>query len=246
MKIGVCIKQVPDTSDIKWSENNTIIREGLESILNPYDAWAVDFATKIGAENITAFSMGPKQAESVLQKAIALGVDEGVLICDKRFSGSDTIATSKVLASVLAKSKLDLIVCGQFAIDGDTAQTPPMIAQKLGFNYVGWVEELVGFDEKTVTVKSENEIVKIDLPAVVSVLEQNKDLPTPKISGYVKAHNAKIQTLTLEDLNLSADEVGIKGSPTYVKNVFRPIITRDGKIFENTDEFAEAFFEVLK
>lgn len=246
MKIGVCIKQVPDTSDIKWSENNTIIREGLESILNPYDAWAIDTALKLGAEKTTAFSMGPKQAEIVLKKAIALGVNDGVLVCDKRFSGSDTIATSKVLASALTKFHLDLIICGQFAIDGDTAQAPPMIAQRLGFNYVGWVEGLIGFDEKTITVKSENKIVKIDLPAVISVLEQPQELPTPKISGYIKAHNAKIQTLKLEDLGLSADEVGIKGSPTYVKNVFRPIIKRDGKIFEDTNEFAKAFFEVLK
>ena len=131
MKILVCIKQVPDTTDIKWTENNTIQREGVESVINPFDVYALEEALKLkrSLENveITALTMGPSQAVDMLKKAIAIGCDKGVLISDRKFAGADTYATGKTIAAAI-KSKLsdfDLIICGQFAIDGDTAQTGP-------------------------------------------------------------------------------------------------------------------------
>lgn len=143
MKILVCIKQVPDTTDIKWTENNTIQREGVESIINPYDIYAIEEALKlkkiISDTEITVLTMGPQQATEMLKKAIAVGCDKGVLISDKKFAGADTYATSTTLAAAI-KSKFadfDLIICGQFAIDGDTAQTGPSIAEKLNIPQIG-------------------------------------------------------------------------------------------------------------
>ena len=153
MKIVICVKQVPDTSDIKWTENNTIQREGLESILNPYDAFAIESALKIkkSVENIEtiAITMGPMQANEVIRKSLALGIDDGFVISDKKFAGADTIATSRTLAIAISNriGKVDLILCGQFAIDGDTAQTPPMIAQNLGLPQVTFVKEILEVNE---------------------------------------------------------------------------------------------------
>ncbi|MBQ8168674.1 electron transfer flavoprotein subunit beta/FixA family protein, partial [bacterium] len=136
MKIALCVKQVPDTSDIKWTENNTMQREGVESIINPYDVYATELALKVKESlkaNITAFTMGPQQATNMLKELIALGVDEGVLISDKKFAGADTYATGKTIATAIKKTlpDFDLILCGQFAIDGDTAQTGPCVASLL-------------------------------------------------------------------------------------------------------------------
>ncbi len=129
MKIIVCIKQVPDTADIKWTENNTMVREGVESIINPFDEYALETALRIKDENpdtiIKVLTMGPPQAEEILKRAIALGCDEGILVSDRKFAGADTQATSRTLAhAISAKAPdFDLIICGQFAIDGDTVNS---------------------------------------------------------------------------------------------------------------------------
>lgn len=142
MKIVVCIKQVPDTTEIKWTENNTIQRDGVESIMNPYDVWALETALKIKKSrddvSITAITMGPNQAVDMLKKAVALGADEAILLSDKKFAGADTYATGRTLSKAIAEKAddFDLIVCGQFAIDGDTAQTGPSIASRLNLPQV--------------------------------------------------------------------------------------------------------------
>ena len=145
MKILVCIKQVPDTADIKWTENNTIQREGVESVINPFDIYAIETALEIkkSCENveITALSMGPLQAEEILRKAIAVGCDNGVLVSDKKFAGADTYSTGKTIAAAIKTfcQDFDLIICGQFATDGDTAQTGPTIANNLNIPQVTYV-----------------------------------------------------------------------------------------------------------
>ena len=136
MKIVVCIKQVPDTADIKWTENNTLKREELDSVINPLDEYALETALKIKDNypdiEITAISMGPKQAENSLSEALAKGCDKAALICDKKFAASDTIATAAIISSAIKNNiPCDLIICGQYATDGDTAQTGPGIAEKL-------------------------------------------------------------------------------------------------------------------
>lgn len=232
MKIVLCIKQVPDTSDIKWTENNTIQREGLESIINPYDVYAIESALKLKRSynnvEITALTMGPAQAEEMLKKTIAIGVDKGVLLTDKKFAAADTYATGKTIGTAI-KEKIcdyDLIICGQFAIDGDTAQTGPSIANTLNIPQVTYVQEIISYDNNNLTVRREvddgSEIVKVGLPALICVLKDYFEPTRAKINGVIKAQKAKIQVFGFDDLSLNADEVGLKGSPTYVSKAFRP------------------------
>ncbi len=231
-KILVCIKQVPDTTDIKWTENNTIQREGVESIINPYDVYAIEEALKlkrtIEDTDITVLTMGPQQASEMLRKAIAVGCDRGILISDKKFAGADTYATSTTLASAI-KSKFpdfDLIICGQFAVDGDTAQTGPSIAEKLNIPQVTFVKELNRCDGKSIYAVRELEegleTVKVELPALVCVLKNYNEPARPTINGIKKAQNSEIEVYSMEDIGLTPEQVGIKGSPTYVSRAFRP------------------------
>lgn len=237
MKIIVCIKQVPDTTDIKWTENNTLQRDGVESILNPYDLYAIDEAVKIKKTvpetEITALTMGPNQAEEILKKAIALGCDKGILLSDKKFAGADTYATAKTLSQAI-KTKLsnfDLILCGQFAIDGDTAQTGPSIAAQLNIPQVTFVKELDRCDGKSIyaTRQLEDglEIVKTEFPALICVLKGEKEPPRPTINGIILANKTPIKKLAIDDIKLSAEDAGLKGSPTYVSKAFRPEHNRE-------------------
>lgn len=234
MKIIVCIKQVPDTTDIKWTENNTMQREGVESIINPYDLYALEEALKIKKAlddvEITALTMGPLQAEDILKRAIALGCDYGVLLSDKKFAGADTYATGKTLAQAIRTKfgDFDLIVCGQFAIDGDTAQTGPSIATHLGIPQVTFVKNLERYDEKALYAVRELEdgfeTVRVEYPALVCVLKSDYETSRPTINGIKKAQNSDIGILTMNDIGL--DEAGIKASPTYVSKAFRPVHER--------------------
>ena len=231
MKIALCVKQVPDTQDIKWTENNTMQREGVESILNPYDVYATELALKIkkvyGAE-ITAISMGPNQAKDMLKRLIAIGIDDAVLVSDKKFAGADTFATGKTLSSAIKKilPNFDLIICGQFAIDGDTAQTGPCIAGLLNIPQATFIRDVDEISNETLSAIREledgDEKIRIKLPALLCAVKTFDEPTRAKISGIIKAQDFDIKTLTLDDLGLSPDEVGIKGSPTYVSKAFRP------------------------
>ena len=254
MKIIVCIKQVPDTTDIKWTENNTIQREGVESIINPYDVYAIEEALKLkqNLENveITVLTMGPMQAESILRQAIALGCDKGVLISDKKFAGADTYATGKTIASAI-KSKLqdyDLIICGQFAIDGDTAQTGPSIANQLGIPQITFVKELKQCDSSSICavrqIEEGFETLNVEFPALVCVLKGIEETTRPLINGFIKAKNACITTYSMDDIGLTPEDTGIKGSPTYVSKAFRPVHNREKcEICENCTALAEKIKE---
>ncbi len=235
VKIVVCIKQVPDTTDIKWTENNTIQREGVESIINPFDEYALETALNIKDENnahVTAITMGPPQAEDILKKAIAMGADDAALISDKKFSGSDTVATSRTLAATIKEKfpDFDLIICGQFATDGDTAQTGPSIAQNLDIPQVTYVKEIIEIKENSIIVKKEvedgDEILEITLPGLICIQKsQASSRPIP-IKGYMKAQDKKVPVYNSQDIKLDAEVIGIKGSPTYVSKAFRPEIKK--------------------
>lgn len=246
MKIALCVKQVPDTSKIKWTENNTMQREGVESILNPYDVYATECALKLkskyGAE-ITAFSMGPNQAKDMLKSLIAIGVDNGILISDKKFAGSDTYATGKTISKSIEKvlPDFDIIICGQFAIDGDTAQTGPCIAGMLNLPQVTYVKSINkienGYAEVTRELDDGTEQVKVKLPAVLCVLQDTFEPARATINGIIKAQNSEIQTISIDDIELTADDAGLKGSPTYVSKAFRPEVKHNTqKYFENGAE----------
>lgn len=258
MKIVVCIKQVPDTVDIKWTENNTINRDGVESVINPFDEYAIETALKIKDKykdvSVIAISMGPKQAENILKKAIALGCNEAILLCDKKFAGADTLATSKTLATAISKKipDFDLIICGQFAIDGDTAQTGVGIAEKLNIPQITYVSEITDFDEKFITVKKEIEtgtlMLKTQLPALICTLKGDYEPRKALIDGYIKAQDYNIPVFTAEDIELNADEAGLKGSPTYVSKAFRPQQKNDGEFikFDTTEQYINFLNEEIK
>ncbi len=258
MKIALCIKQVPDTADIKWTENNTIQREGVESIINPFDMYAIETALRIKEKikdtHITVISMGPPQAQEILKKAISMGVDEGFLISDRKFAGADTVATSRTLAKAIQEKvqNVDLIICGQFATDGDTAQTGPSIAQHLNIPQITYAKEVTGFKDGILTVKKEvedgTEILQVQLPALLCMLKCDYEPRRPLIEGFIKAHNSKIVTYSMEEINLTPEEVGMKGSPTYVSKAFRPESKESGEVINpnTTDEAINIIKEKLK
>ena len=250
MKILVCIKQVPDTTDIKWTENNTIQREGVESVINPFDVYAIEAALKIKKElpdvEITTLTMGPSQAETILRKAISVGCDNGVLLCDKKFAGADTYATAKAISSAIKSkfSDFDLIICGQFAVDGDTAQTGSGIATQLDIPQVTYTKNIDRIELNSLYAARELEdgieTVKVNFPALICMLKGDFEPTRAKIGGIIKAQNAKIENLSLEDIGLSPENVGIKGSPTFVSKAFRPIKKRsECVILSDINELAD-------
>lgn len=257
MNIAVCVKQVPDTADIKWTENNTIQRDGLESVINPFDLYVLETALRLKdkdfAVKITALTMGPLQAEEIIRKAISLGIDSGFVVSDKKFAGADTVATGRTLATAI-KSKVDgvdLVLCGQFATDGDTAQTGPSISTNLGYALVTYVKEIEKVENGYAIVKREVEdgieTVKVKLPAVLCMLKCDYEPRRPFINGYKFAQNAEIPFYSHEDIGIEPEKVGVKGSPTCVSKAFRPEQKKSGEIFENisTDSAVEKILEVL-
>ena len=257
MKIAVCVKQVPDTADIKWTENNTIQREGLESVINPFDLYALESALRIKDENaetkVVVLTMGPPQAEEIIRKSVALGADDGFVVTDKKFAGADTVATGRTLASSI-RTKIndyDLVLCGQFATDGDTAQTGPTISVNLDCSVVTYVKEIISVEQGIVTVKKEVEdgieILKVKLPAVLCMLKCDFEPRRPLINGFKTAQNLKFEKYSLDDIGLQAEQVGIKGSPTCVSKAFRPEQKVGGEVFEfsNVDDAVNKIQEAL-
>lgn len=258
MKIIVCVKQVPDTSDIKWTENNTMVREGVESIMNPFDEYALETAIRIKEANpdttITAVTMGPPQAKDVLKRAIAMGADEAALITDKKFAGADTWATSHTLAAAI-KNKIgeyDLIICGMYAIDGDTAQTGPGIAERLNIPQVTYAKAVEFSGGGSVIVKREVDEgvqkAEMQLPGLVCMLKCDYEPRKPSIKGTMKANRTQIPEYNIEDIGLDPSEVGIKGSPTVVSKAFRPQPRDAGELIRagSAEEAAAVLIDKLK
>ena len=248
MKIVVCVKQVPDTTDIKWTENNTIQREGVESIMNPFDVWALETALQIKKTrsdvSITVLTMGPNQAISMLKKAIALGADDAILLSDKKFAGADTFATGKTIAKAIASkvSDVDLIICGQFAIDGDTAQTGPCIASNLGLPQVTFVKNVDDVQDNSLIISREVENgfekVSVQLPALICTMQKDLEPSRAYVAGVIKAQNFEVKVYGHEEIGLNPDEIGIKGSPTYVSKAFRPEKRSECKFATSVEELA--------
>jgi len=257
MNIAVCVKQVPDTADIKWTEHNTIQREGVESVINPFDSYALETALRLkdkdSAVKITALTMGPLQAEEIIRKAISIGVDGGFVVSDRKFAGADTVATGRTLATAI-KTKIEnaeMVLCGQFATDGDTAQTGPTISTNLGYALVTYVKEIEKVENGYAIVKREVEdgveTLKVKLPAVLCMLKCDYEPRRPLINGFKLAQNAEIPFYSHEDIGIEPEKVGLKGSPTCVSKAFRPEQKTGGEIFENisTDKAVEKILEVL-
>ncbi len=252
LNIVVFIKQVPDTDDVKWTASNNIDRVNTESILNPVDRHAIASALKLKEQynaRITAVSMGPNKAAEILKEAIALGVDDAALLSDSKFIGSDTCATSKVLSAAIKEKFPDtnLILFGQSASDGETAQTGPSTAVRLSYPFITNVSEITEINDNNITVISENEFEKITytvkLPAVLCINNSIYSLSLPKIDGYIKAHDYNYKIYNISELRLKDDETGIKGSPTYVSKVYRHDEYRNCLML-NTDELLNKIKEV--
>jgi electron transfer flavoprotein beta subunit len=239
MNIIVCIKQVPETTEVKINpETNTLIREGIPSIINPFDENAIEAALQLREKQggkVTVISMGPPQAAEALKTAIAMGVDDVVLISDRAFAGSDTWATSYSLSQAIKKfDGCDLILCGKQAIDGDTAQVGPGIAEWLSIPSVTFAVKINidGNKAKVERMLEEvNEVVETPLPAVITVVKQINEPRMPSLKGMMKAKKAEIKTLKAADLEADEKNIGLNGSPTQVIKIFTPPPKSGGEIF---------------
>ncbi len=250
-KIVVCIKQVPDTTDIRWTEHNTIQRDGLDSVINPYDIGAINLANYIKSLNkevqITVVTMGPFQAQDALREALAMGCDEAYLLSDKKFSGADTLATAYTLSQFIKNIVPDfkLVICGQQAVDGDTAQTPSSLAEKLDIAQATNITKLINFSDDCVILKKETQFctqeIKLPLPSLVAFSCNNTEI-NPDISSYIRSQNSQIKILNAEELSVSEDNIGLKGSPTQVKKAYRPVITRTTELLEEASSETYADF----
>lgn len=245
MNILVCIKQVPDAKDVKLDpETNTLAREGVESIMNPFDRHALEEAVRIKEEHggeVTALSMGPPQAEAVLREAISCGADHGVLVSDRGFAGADTWATSYTLAQA-AKTlgEFDLILCGKQAIDGDTAQVGPGLAARMDIPYVTCVQKTRSLADNNVVVErmmdDGYDVLQVSLPALLTVVKDINDPRVASLKGKMKAKKAAIKTLSADDINAEKQYIGLAGSPTQVVNVFAPPPRGERTIFQGDIE----------
>jgi len=244
MNIIICVKQVPDTTEVKIDpETNTLVREGVESILNPYDQFAVEEGVRLkknlGDGKIIVISMGPPQARSALMKCLALGADEAVLLSDRAFAGADTWATSQTLANAISKfDKRDLILCGLQAIDGDTAQVGPEIAQLLGIPQATYVEKIEPGEGKKLIAHKQTEdgyeVIEVKLPALLALMPPTSFQPgSPKMSGILQAKKKPYTTWGAEDLGGDSEIYGLAGSPTQVIRTYAPPSRGKGVVFND-------------
>jgi electron transfer flavoprotein beta subunit len=231
VKVIVCVKQVPDMTEAKMDrEAKTIIREGVSSIINPYDIHAVEEGLRIREKkggSVIALSMGIPSVVEMLKQIIAMGVDEGVLLTDKAFAGSDTLATSYTLSKAIEKiNDFDIILCGKQTVDGDTAQVGPGLAEKLGIPHITNVVDIREIEENYIeckrTVENGWEVIKLPIPAVITV-EKDINIPRfPNIKGIRNMKNPKIEIWNAENINIEYKHIGLKGSPTQVVKTFIP------------------------
>ncbi|NNG01359.1 MAG: electron transfer flavoprotein subunit beta/FixA family protein [Desulfobacteraceae bacterium] len=245
MDIVVLVKQVPNTTDVKLDKNTgNLIREGLESIMNPDDRNALEFALQIKAEyggTITMVSMGPPQAVDVLSEAMGMGADKGLLLSDMAFAGADTWATSYTLGKAIEKiERFDLIICGRQAIDGDTAQIGPQVADFLDIPQITYVTDIETVSNKEVIVKRRledgHERVASQLPALLTILGGANNPRYPNIGGLLAAceENAPLAAWNAADIGVMVNDVGLAGSLTHVIKTYVPKFKRQGETLEGT------------
>jgi electron transfer flavoprotein beta subunit len=256
MNIVVCIKQVPETTEVKINpETNTLIREGVKSIINPFDMYAIEEGVRLKEKfggKVTVITMGPSQAEAALREAISLGADEGILICDRAFAGSDTWATSYTLSGVIKKiSDFDLIICGKQASDGDTAQVGPGIATHLDIPQVTYVKKIEEVKDKSMRVERMMEegfeVIQTPMPVLLTVVKEINEPRLPSLKGMMRAKSAKITIITQKDLDLDAQKIGLCGSPTQVIKIFTPPPRAGGQIIKGeTPEIVDQLVNLLK
>ncbi len=256
MNIVVLIKQVPRTDKIKIDkEKGTLIRKGVESILNPYCEYALETAfsikKKVPGTKISVVTMGPASAEAVIERAVALGADEGFVLSDRAFAGSDCRATAYTLSCGIKKAAgmPEIILCGRQAIDGDTAQVPGETAQMLGIPMIPYVTEIVDISEKSLTVKSEFDNKELTLsaefPVLLTVRKGSNNRRMPSLRDTFRAFSYKPLIMNAQDAECDKEKLGLSGSPTRVVKIV-PVAAKGNCRFFDSGNCEEGFAEIEK
>ena len=254
MNIVVCIKQVPDTTEIKLDPaTGTMIREGVPSIMNPDDKSGLEMALELKDKyeaNVTVITMGLPQADAILREAMAMGADRTILLTDRKLAGADTLATSNALAGALKMLEFDLLITGRQAIDGDTAQVGPQVAEHLGLPQVSYVENLE-FDGTTFTLKKWLEdgyqIVEVESPCVITVLSSANQPRYMRMRGIMEAYKREVEVWGCDRIDVDESKLGLKGSPTRVAKSFTKGVKGSGEKFEVSEaEAVEIIINKLK
>lgn len=245
MRIIVCVKQVPETTEVQIDpESGTLMREGISATLNPFDTYALEEALRLreryGGE-VTALSMGPPQAEAVLKDSIALGCDRGILLSDRAYAGSDTLATSVALASAIRRiGAFDLLLCGLKTTDGDTGQVGPGLAEELGIPHISYVRRIVEVNERHITVeRTLDELLQVlssPMPCLLTVTKEINEPRLPSFKGKMAARKAQVPVWRPSDLDVDTSRLGADGSPTRVVKVFHPTTNRVGEMIAGDPE----------
>jgi len=256
MNIIVCIKQVPDTNEVKIDpKTGTLIREGVPTIMNPDDKHALIEAVKIKGNNggkVTVVSMGPPQAEEALIEALALGADEAILLCDRAFAGSDTWATANALGSAIKTiGDYDLLLFGRQAIDGDTAQVGPQVAEFLKVPQITYAQKIEVNDGKVKVERQMEEgyeVIEAKLPCLITCVAEINDIEYSSLQGIKTAYREKeVKVWSVDDAKADKSKVGLLSSPTAVKKSFTPPAKGQGQILRGTTkEIVKRIVSILK
>jgi electron transfer flavoprotein beta subunit len=231
MHIIVLVKQVPDTAEVRINrDTNTLIRDGVPSIINPYDRYAIEEALRLRERHggkVTVITMGPPQAAEALKEAVSLGVDDVVLLSDRAFAGADTWATAYALSMGIRKiGAYDLVIAGKQAIDGDTAQVGPETADMLGIPFVAYIRKIDKIEETSLVVErlmdAGYDVVETTLPCLITVVKEINEPRMPSLKGKMKAKGLQIKPWSAADIGADVNRIGLKGSPTQVVRIFPP------------------------
>lgn len=256
MKIIVCIKQVPDTTEIKLDPvKGTLIRDGVPSIMNPDDKGALEqalqFKDKYGAE-VSVITMGPPQATAIIREAFAMGCDKGYLVTDRKFGGADTLATSYTLSQALKSIDYDIVLAGRQAIDGDTAQVGPQIAEQLDLPQITYVEKVEFDGDKKLTVyknvEEGHEVYEVEMPCMLTFLAAAYEPRYMNVADIMGAFDKEVITLTADSFEVDETRLGLKGSPTRVRKSFTKGAKAMGTLHEDLtpEEAADLILDKLK
>ena len=257
MKIVVCVKQVPEITEVRIDPvTHTLVREGVPSILNPFDEFALEEALRIREKHggeVTVITMGPPQAKDVLIKCLATGADKAVFLTDRAFAGADTWATAYALSLAIRQLEYDIVLCGKQAIDGDTAQVGPMLAENLEISQITFVNKVeVDANARKIVTHREtedgHEVIECRLPVLLTAIKGLNEPRLPTLMGIMSASKKEVKTMTATDLGANPEEVGLKGSFTEVVQVFAPEPRKKGTVITEADpdKAAKTILEFLQ
>jgi electron transfer flavoprotein beta subunit len=241
MKIIVCLKQVPDTAEVRINqETGTLIRDGVPSIINPDDKSALEEALRLKDElgaYVTILTMGPAQAKNAINEGLAMGADEGILISDRAFAGSDTWATATILTAAIEKiGDYSIIFCGRQAIDGDTAQVGPEITEFLNLPQITYVKNIEVKDKNILATRYSEDgdyLYETAMPVVFTAIKELNVPRYPRVKGIIEAFSEdQIKVWSVEDLDVDRTQIGLKGSPTKVFKTYVPVKSKKTEMIE--------------